>query len=83
MNTNDRGAPERRSIPGCDDLVPLLSLADVARITDTSERFARRLIQERRLPTVKVGRYVRVRPADLEAYLSRQTRPANPEGEAR
>lgn len=83
MHTNDRGAPERRPIPGHDDPGRLLSLADVARITGTSERFARRLIQERRLPTVKVGRYVRVWPADLEAYLSRQTRPANPESEPR
>lgn len=83
MNRNDPGAPERRSFTHHDDPGPLLSLADVARITGTSERFARRLIQERRLPTVKVGRYVRVWPADLEAYLSRQTRPANPESGTR
>jgi excisionase family DNA binding protein len=62
--------------PG-DDPRRLLDLADIARITGTSERFARRLIQERRLPTVKVGRYVRVRSSDLDAYLDRNTRPAN------
>lgn len=78
MNNNDPGASQRRSITGHDDPGHLLSKADVARITGTSERFVQRLIQERRLPTVKVGRYVRVWPADLEAYLSRQTRPASP-----
>lgn len=80
MNANTRGAAEYRRDPALPTPDTLLTLADVARITGTSERFARRLIQERRLPTVKVGRYVRVWPADLEAYLARNTRPANPEG---
>lgn len=81
MHTPDREAHAPHAQPR--DSQQLLTLADVARITGTSERFARRLIQERRLPTVKVGRYVRVWPADLDAYLAAQTRPANPLGGAR
>lgn len=61
---------------------PLLSAEDVARITGTTVRLARELIQSRRLPTVKVGRYVRVRPDDLEAYLEEHTRPAVARGGA-
>lgn len=59
-----------------DEPLELLDLAAIARITGTSERYARRLVQERRLPTVKVGRYVRVWRRDLEQYLADSTRPA-------
>lgn len=56
--------------------VRLLDLAEVATILGTGERMARRLVAERRLPTVKVGRYVRVRSDDLAAYIDGATRPA-------
>lgn len=55
---------------------PLLTLRDIAEITGTSERMARRLIEERRLPTVKIGRHVRVRRGDLTAFIEANTRPA-------
>lgn len=53
----------------------LLGAPEVAIITGTSERYARRLFDERRLPTVKIGRYVRVWSHDLEAWLEQNTRP--------
>jgi excisionase family DNA binding protein len=53
----------------------LLTDREIAEITGTSERFARRLKSERRLPTVKIGRYVRVWSYDLDAWLEENTRP--------
>ena len=54
----------------------LLDVAGVASRAGVPLRMARRLLDERRLPTVKIGRYVRVRPDDLDAWLAAQTRPA-------
>jgi excisionase family DNA binding protein len=34
------------------------------------------MVDERRVPVVKVGKYVRVRRADLDAYLDEHTQPA-------
>ena len=36
----------------------------------TSVRFVRRLIFERRIAFVKVGRHVRICPADLDAFIA-------------
>jgi excisionase family DNA binding protein len=49
----------------------LLSVQDAALLLGTPVRFVRRLIAERRIAFYRVGRYVRLRPADLEAYVSR------------
>jgi excisionase family DNA binding protein len=46
----------------------LVTLADAARWLDVPERMVRRLVQERRIAFVKVGRYVRFSPEDLRAY---------------
>ena len=53
-------------------------LLDCKGITDTrgiSERFARRLLNERRLPVVKLGRRIFVWSHDLDAYLEANTLP--------
>lgn len=54
----------------------LLDVTDMAQLMGTSERMSRRLIAERRVPTVKIGRHVRVWSDDLLAYLEASTRPA-------
>ena len=41
-----------------------------------SPRMVRRLVAERRIPYVKVGRYVRFRPEDVEAWRDGQVCPA-------
>ena len=48
----------------------LLTLAEAAERLGTSVRFIRRLIAERRIAFVKVGRHVRIDPADLEAFVA-------------
>jgi excisionase family DNA binding protein len=48
----------------------LLTVEAAAGRLGTSVRFVRRLIFERRIAYVKVGRHVRIAAADLDAYIS-------------
>ena len=52
---------------------PLLDVAEAANRLGCSERFIRRLIQERRIPFVKLGgTKVRFLDADLEEWVTSQ-----------
>jgi excisionase family DNA binding protein len=48
----------------------LLTVEEAAARLGTSARFVRRLVFERRIAFVKVGRHVRIVPADLDAYVA-------------
>jgi excisionase family DNA binding protein len=48
----------------------LLTVRQVAERLNTSERFVRRLIEERRIPFHKLGRHVRISSLDLDAYIA-------------
>ncbi len=48
----------------------LFTLSEVAAILGTSERFPRRLIAERRIEFVKVGRHVRIRASVLDDFIA-------------
>ncbi len=50
-----------------------LSVAQVAERLGTTERFPRRLIEERRITFVKVGRHVRIPESALDAYVTANT----------
>jgi excisionase family DNA binding protein len=52
------------------ELDTLLSVEQAAERLGTSARFVRRLIAERRIAFVKVGRHVRICPADLDAFIT-------------
>lgn len=54
----------------------LLDVDSAASYLGVTPRWVRRAVAERRIPHVKVGRYVRFDPADLKAYLERQRVPA-------
>lgn len=56
----------------------LLDAADIAARIKVTVRMAHRLMYDRRVPVVKVGRSLRVRRRDLEAWLDANTRPAVP-----
>jgi excisionase family DNA binding protein len=47
----------------------LLSVEQAAERLGTSVRFVRRLIAERRIAYVKLGRHVRIATEDLEAFI--------------
>ena len=47
----------------------LLKVAEVAQILNISKSLIYRLIQSGDLPSIRLGRSVRVRPADLEQFI--------------
>ncbi|MFI1416410.1 excisionase family DNA-binding protein [Streptomyces sp. NPDC020731] len=51
----------------------LLTVAQVAELLGTTERFPRRLIEERRIEYVKVGRHVRIRESAVRALIDANT----------
>lgn len=52
----------------------LLTIADVARLTQSCDRTIRREIARGRLDVVRIGRSVRIKPAAVDAWLSRGAR---------
>lgn len=50
-----------------------LSIPEVAELLGTTERFPRRLVAERRIRFVKVGRHVRVPESALDDFLLAHT----------
>jgi excisionase family DNA binding protein len=63
-NADDRPRPRQ------DDPEQLLTLPEVADRLRTSLRFVRRLIAKRRIGFIKVGKFVRIRLGDLDAFLT-------------
>ena len=59
-----RAAQDRHS-----DRDPLLTVAQAGEYLGTGERFIRRLITERRIDYVKVGKYVRLERSTLDAFV--------------
>jgi excisionase family DNA binding protein len=56
----------------------LLTVAEVAELLGTTERFPRRLIAERRIRFIRVGRHVRIPESALRDFISAgQVEPAH------
>ncbi|WP_435974803.1 helix-turn-helix domain-containing protein [Streptomyces sp. Qhu_M48] len=51
----------------------LLTVDQVAELLGTTVRFPRRLIEERRITFVKVGRHVRIPEPAVQAYIETHT----------
>jgi excisionase family DNA binding protein len=65
-------SPQKGSNPrrrGAGPRVPLLGIDDVAQWLGVEVGFVRRLIAQRRIPFVKIGRYVRFDPEDVSAWI--------------
>jgi excisionase family DNA binding protein len=58
----------------------LIDISTLAKLLGVGERYVRRMIAERRVPTVKVGRLVRFDLAEIRRWIEEQRRP--PAGEA-
>ncbi|MFF8372789.1 helix-turn-helix domain-containing protein [Streptomyces lydicus] len=50
-----------------------LSVPEVAELLGTTERFPRRLIAERRITFVRMGRHVRIPESALRAFIEENT----------
>ena len=51
----------------------LLTVNEAAQMLGTSPRFPRRLIAERRIRFVRVGRHIRIPPAALDEFIAAGT----------
>ena len=51
----------------------LLTVEDAAKILGTTARFPRRLIAERRIRFVRVGRHVRIPESELQEFINEGT----------
>jgi excisionase family DNA binding protein len=57
------------------EIIPvLLTGEDIARIMQISRAHAYRLMREADLPVIRIGKMVRVKPADFERFLEKHTR---------
>ncbi|HEY8612998.1 MAG TPA: helix-turn-helix domain-containing protein [Roseomonas sp.] len=61
-----------------ENLPALLDVPAAAARLGVPVSFVRRLVHERRVPFVKVGRLVRFDPADLEAFIAAARTEARP-----
>jgi excisionase family DNA binding protein len=73
------GRPRQETAVGTDPR-SLLDKDDVARWLCTSVRHVQRLVQERRLPYVKVGHFVRFDAADVSQWIDEQKVDGRPTG---
>lgn len=48
----------------------LLTVPQAAERLNTTERFVRRLVEERRIAFTRLGRHVRIAESDLDAFIS-------------
>lgn len=67
-----------QEVPSLQELLKgrLLTVKEAAERLNTSERFPRRLIEERRITFVHVGRNVRIPEAALDAFIAAGVVPA-------
>ena len=56
---------------GTTQFTNLLTGEEIAKILHVSRAYAYQLMRLRIIPTVKIGRSVRVRPEDLEEFIAR------------
>jgi excisionase family DNA binding protein len=75
------GPPTRKRAPADGRTGALLDIGQAAVLLNTSQRFIRRLVQEQRIPYLKVGRFIRFDPDELDTWLDNCRRP--PTGMAR
>jgi excisionase family DNA binding protein len=53
-------------------MYPLLDICAVAKVLTVTPRHIQRLVAERRIPFLKIGRFVRFDPAELNVWLEEQ-----------
>jgi len=52
-------------------LEPLLSIAQTAEVLNVSPKTVHRIIDGGKLPFIRMGKVIRIRPDDLRAYVAR------------
>ncbi|MFF0910133.1 excisionase family DNA-binding protein [Microbacterium enclense] len=67
-------SPIPATAPAAEACPDLLTVAEAAAYINTSERFARRLVSDRRVQVVKLGKHVRIPRPALDDYVAANTR---------
>jgi excisionase family DNA binding protein len=62
----------RTSVNTANRTAALLTIDSVADALGVTPRFVRRLVAERRIPFVKVGKFIRFDPGQLDLWLDEQ-----------
>jgi excisionase family DNA binding protein len=73
VRTTHEGAMPQGSTDGhvpLGDSGQLLTIGQAAEYLSTGQRFVRRLISERRIPYVKLGKHVRLERCALDAFVA-------------
>ena len=52
------------------EITTLIDIGALALHLDVTERFIRRLVEERRIPFCKIGKFVRFHPDDVNAWIA-------------
>ena len=58
----------------------LVDIGTVAKLLSVNERYGRRMVAERRVPTVKIGRILRFDLAEIRRWLGDQRWPSGGRG---
>ncbi len=74
--TSSQTGPRTRSATPKASSGEYLTVEQAAAYLNITDHFVRRLIRERRIPFVKVGRLVRLRRSDIDDYLAGRRVPA-------
>jgi excisionase family DNA binding protein len=61
---------EFASTPLEGEVTTLIDIGALALHLDVTERFIRRLVEERRIPFCKIGKFVRFHPDDVNAWIA-------------
>jgi excisionase family DNA binding protein len=69
VDPNDRIHRRGASMPSPSHLI---EIPTVAQILGTTRRHVQRLVSERRIPYLKVGRFIRFDPCELSVWLDEQ-----------
>ncbi len=81
MNSKPQFTPEHRSNPRSDNAPPasreLIDVAALAERLGVTQRFVRRLTAEDRVPFLKIGKFVRFDPREIDQWVDERRRPSS------
>lgn len=52
------------------EMVRLIDIAGLAEHLNVTERFVRRLVEERRIPFLKIGKFIRFHPDEIRIWVA-------------
>lgn len=72
--TRRPSAGPESSVSSKEGVEPLVDTAEMARVLGIGRTLAMQLLRAREIPCVRIGRAVRIRPADIRAWIDRRVK---------